>query len=61
MFEFGPISRAKCSRGLMFDLTMFRVFVVRFFDVRSKTTITVVEQILVVFALFFSQIQSLCW
>ena len=40
MFEFGSISRAKCSRGSMFDLPMFEVFEVRFFDVRSKTTFT---------------------
>ena len=38
MFEFGSISRAKCSRGSMFDLPMFEVFEVRFFDVRSKTS-----------------------
>ena len=37
MFEFGSISRTKCSRGWMIDLPMFRVFEVRFFDVRSKT------------------------
>ena len=45
MFEFGFISRAKCSECSKFDLPKFGKFEVRFCDVRSKTSIFFVQNL----------------